>query len=77
VDIPRLLQAHVSLQAFTVVTTIPRNLNIDRNDTSSDMVNIWRLQKGGLRARGIVQKNEPFIKQADCGDSKKNPEETS
>ena len=38
VDIPRLQQANVSLQAFTVVTTIPRNLNIERNAGSSDMV---------------------------------------
>jgi len=38
VDIPRLQQAHVSLQAFTVVTTIPRQLNIERNAGSSDMV---------------------------------------
>jgi len=37
VDIPRLQQAHVSLQAFTVVTTIPRHLNIERNAGSSDM----------------------------------------
>ncbi|SRR6266496_538239 len=38
VDVPRLQQANVSLQAFTVVTTIPRNLNIERNSGSSDMV---------------------------------------
>jgi membrane dipeptidase len=38
VDIPRLQQANVSLQAFTVVTTIPRNLNIEQNAGSSDMV---------------------------------------
>ena len=38
IDIPRLQQANVSLQAFTVVTTIPRNLNIERNKDSSDMV---------------------------------------
>lgn len=38
VDVPRLQQAHVSLQAFTVVTTIPRHLNIERNSTSSDLV---------------------------------------
>jgi membrane dipeptidase len=38
VDVPRLQQANVSLQAFTVVTTIPRDLNIERNGNSSDMV---------------------------------------
>lgn len=38
VDIPRLQQANVSLQAFTIVTTIPRRVNIERNSGSSDMV---------------------------------------
>jgi membrane dipeptidase len=46
VDIPRLLQAHVSLQAFTVVTTIPGNLNIDRNSNSSDMVRYLAMAEG-------------------------------
>jgi membrane dipeptidase len=38
VDIPRLQRANVSLQAFTVVSTIPRRVNIERNAGSSDMV---------------------------------------
>lgn len=46
VDIPRLVQAHVSLQAFTVVTTIPRNLNIERNSGSSDMVRYLAVAEG-------------------------------
>ena len=46
VDIPRLQQAHVALQAFTVVTTIPRNLNIERNDGSSDMVRHLAIAEG-------------------------------
>ena len=46
VDIPRLQQAHVSLQAFTVVTTIPRNLNIGLNGPSSDMVRYLAIAEG-------------------------------
>lgn len=46
VDIPRMEQAHVSLQAFTVVTTIPKNLNIDKNDGSSDMVRYLAMAEG-------------------------------
>jgi len=38
VDIPRLQEANVSLQVFSVVTTIPSNLNIERNAGSSDRV---------------------------------------
>ena len=38
IDVPRLQQANVSLQALIVVTTIPRKLNIERNAGSSDMV---------------------------------------
>jgi len=40
IDVPRLQQANVSLQVFSVVSTIPRNLNIERNTTSSDMVKL-------------------------------------
>jgi len=40
VDIPRLQQANVALQVFTVVTTVPRNGNIERNSSSSDLVGL-------------------------------------
>jgi microsomal dipeptidase-like Zn-dependent dipeptidase len=46
VDVPRLQQAHVSLQAFTVVTTIPRNLNIERSLGSSDLVRELAIAEG-------------------------------
>ncbi len=36
VDIPRLLEGSVALQAFTVVTKTPRNLNIERNTDETD-----------------------------------------
>src|SRR5215213_5212934 len=38
VDVPRLLEGNVALQAFTVVTKSPRGLNIERNDDKSDNI---------------------------------------
>ncbi len=40
VDIPRLIEGNVALQAFTVVTKTPRGLNIERNEATSDTI-IW------------------------------------
>lgn len=38
VDIPRLLDGNVALQAFTVVTKSPKGLNIEHNDDKSDNI---------------------------------------
>ena len=38
VDVPRLLEGNVALQAFTVVTKSPRNLNIENNDDKTDNI---------------------------------------
>lgn len=38
VDLPRLIQANVALQTFTIVTKTPRGLNLDRNDDRTDNV---------------------------------------
>ena len=38
VDVPRLLEGNVSLQAFTVVTKSPRGLNIENNDDQTDNI---------------------------------------
>jgi microsomal dipeptidase-like Zn-dependent dipeptidase len=46
IDIPRLQQANISLQVFTVVTTIPRNLNINRNSSSADLVRYMAMAQG-------------------------------
>lgn len=46
VDIPRLQAANISLQAFTVVTTVPRHLNIERNTDSSDLVRYLAIAEG-------------------------------
>ncbi len=40
VDVPRLIEGNVAVQAFTVVTKTPRGLNIERNEPSSDTI-IW------------------------------------
>jgi microsomal dipeptidase-like Zn-dependent dipeptidase len=38
VDVPRLIEGNVALQAFTVVTKSPRALNIERNDDTTDNI---------------------------------------
>ncbi len=45
VDVPRLLEGNVALQAFTVVTKTPRKMNITQNDGSTD--DITRLALAG------------------------------
>jgi microsomal dipeptidase-like Zn-dependent dipeptidase len=40
VDVPRLREGNVALQAFTVVTKTPRHLNIESNDDRSDNVTL-------------------------------------
>lgn len=46
VDLPRLEDANVSLQFFTVFTTIPRHLNIERNNGSSDLIRYLAVAEG-------------------------------
>lgn len=46
VDLPRLEEANVSLQIFTVFTTIPRHLNIERNRGSSDLLRYLAVADG-------------------------------
>lgn len=38
VDVPRLLESNVALQAFTVVTKTPRNMNIESNTGDTDQI---------------------------------------
>jgi membrane dipeptidase len=38
VDVPRLIEGHVAVEAFTVVTKTPRGLNVRRNDDRTDMI---------------------------------------
>src|SRR5258708_28322522 len=38
VDLPRLVEGNVAIQAFTVVTTAPSKININQNSDSSDLI---------------------------------------
>jgi len=40
VDVPRLIEGNVALQAFTIVTKTPRGMNIEANDASTDNVTL-------------------------------------
>jgi microsomal dipeptidase-like Zn-dependent dipeptidase len=40
VDVPRLIEGNVALQAFTIVSKTPRNMNIEANDDSTDNVTL-------------------------------------
>jgi membrane dipeptidase len=62
VDVPRLIEGNVAVQAFTVVTKTPRNLNVSRNDDTSDnitplaMVERWPPRTwSSLRERALYQ----------------------
>jgi microsomal dipeptidase-like Zn-dependent dipeptidase len=62
VDVPRLVEGGVALQAFTVVTKSPRGLNIERNDDRSDditplvVAQLWPARTWrSLRARAVYQ----------------------
>ncbi len=40
VDLPRLQEGNVAVQAFTIVTKVPRGMNMERNDDQSDLIKI-------------------------------------
>ena len=40
VDVPRLIEGGVALQAFTIVTKTPRNMNIERNTADTDNIQL-------------------------------------
>ena len=46
VDVPRLIEGGVAIQAFTVVSKTPRGLNIERNDDRTDNVTLLALAQG-------------------------------
>jgi membrane dipeptidase len=62
VDVPRLIEGNVAIQAFTVVTKTPRGLNVQRNDDRTDMITLlavlsrWPTRTwGSLRERALYQ----------------------
>ena len=46
VDIPRLAEGNVAIQAFTLVTTSPRNLNIYKNSDDTDLIRYLAIAQG-------------------------------
>jgi len=46
IDLPRLADGNVSIQAFTVVTTSPRGLNIYQNSDSTDLIRYIAILEG-------------------------------
>jgi len=62
VDIPRLIEGNVALQAFTVVTKTPRGMNIESNDADTDNITLlaiasrWPLAAwSSLKERALYQ----------------------
>ncbi|MFQ5709997.1 MAG: dipeptidase [bacterium] len=62
IDIPRLLEGHVALQFFTVVSKVPFGLNMERNPATSDMITLlaaaqrWPVASwGSLEQRALYQ----------------------
>lgn len=63
VDFPRMRRGNVAVQAFTVVTKTPADMNIDSNSTESvdnitylAMLNLWPLKTwGSLKERALYQ----------------------
>ena len=62
VDVPRLLEGGVALQAFTIVSKVPRGLNIERNDDRSDQIRLLAIASRwptatwtSLRERALYQ----------------------
>ncbi len=62
VDVPRLIEGNVAVQAFTIVTKTPRNMNIEANDDSTDNITLlaiaerWPLAAlNSLKERALYQ----------------------
>ena len=67
VDVPRMINANMALQAFTIVSKTPRNMNFDNNDDKTDNVTLLSIVQGrpwnalvSLKYRALVQANSLF-----------------
>ncbi|MDP2957500.1 MAG: dipeptidase [Longimicrobiales bacterium] len=74
VDVPRLIEGHVALQAFTVVTKVPRNMNIVANTGDSDDITLLAVLEawpprtwGSLTERALHQAAKLHRFAADSG----------
>lgn len=64
VDIPRMIQSNTALQAFTIVTKVPKNMNFDKNTGDTDAITVPFILEGSpikswfnLTERALVQSN--------------------
>ncbi len=57
VDIPRMIEANVALQAFTIVSKTPHNLNFDKNDDTTDDVTKVMIVQGRSPSTWFSLKN--------------------
>jgi membrane dipeptidase len=62
VDVPRLIEGNVALQVFTVVTKTPKNMNVERNEGSTDDIRLLSFAQRwppgtwfGVKARALYQ----------------------
>mgnify|MGYP003625278978 CR=1 FL=1 len=59
VDFPRMKEANVALQAFTIVTKTPKNMNFEANGSDTDNITLLSLAQGrpvfNLLKRALVQ----------------------
>jgi len=65
VDVPRLVEGNLGLQAFTVVSKVPLGLNIERNSDAKDMITLLAIAQrwppstwGSLKQRALHQANK-------------------
>ena len=61
-DVPRLIEGNVGLQTFTIVTKVPKNIQLDGNDSSTDSISLlafaarWPIATWtSLTARAVYQ----------------------
>jgi len=62
VDIPRMIASNTALQAFTIVTKVPKNMNFDKNTDETDAITLPFIVEGrpfkswfNLTERALVQ----------------------
>jgi len=66
-DIPRMIEANMALQAFTIVSKTPKNMNFERNDDKTDNITTLMIGTGrppttwfSLKERALQQSKELY-----------------
>jgi membrane dipeptidase len=71
VDVPRLIEGGVALQAFTIVTKTPRSMNIERNTDQTDnirllaMAEMWPVRTWGDLTERALHQAERVVRAAE------------